>query len=30
MQKNFEIALASYDMTALNVIIYNGLRSTLA
>ena len=30
MQMNFEIALADYDMTALNVITYNGPRSSLA
>ena len=30
LQMNFEIALAGYDMTALNVIIHNGLWDSLA
>ena len=30
LQMNFEIASASYVMTAMNVIIHNGLRNSLA
>ena len=30
LQMNFEITSASYVMTAMNVIIHNGLRNSLA
>ena len=30
LQMNFEIALAGYDMTVLNVILHYGLRNSVA